>query len=146
MLIKKVAYMKFCTNINHRRWLRDDKFTADNRIVNGGKRSQCRKCCARRAAEEARKMRLTVLRYYSNGDRKEPSCVCCGEGTLEFLGIDHMNNDGAKHRAESTGNRAGLHTYRWLIRNNFPPGFQTLCWNCNMAKGFYGSCPHQKIK
>lgn len=33
----------------------------------------------------------------------------------------------------------------WLRRNNYPNGFQVLCHNCNMAKGFYGKCPHQSI-
>ncbi len=34
---------------------------------------------------------------------------------------------------------------QWLITNNFPKGFQILCWNCNYAKGVFGECPH-KIK
>lgn len=25
--------------------------------------------------------------------------------------------------------------YRWLIKNGFPEGFQTLCWPCNRSKG-----------
>ena len=33
---------------------------------------------------------------------------------------------------------------RWITKNNSPKGFQILCHNCNMAKGFYGKCPHQK--
>ena len=32
----------------------------------------------------------------------------------------------------------------WMIKNNFPKGFQVLCHNCNLAKGFYGKCPHEK--
>ena len=35
---------------------------------------------------------------------------------------------------------------QWLITNNFPMGFQILCWNCNVAKGILGVCPHQEIK
>ena len=30
------------------------------------------------------------------------------------------------------------------IKNNFPKGFQILCHNCNIAKGHYGKCPHEK--
>lgn len=32
----------------------------------------------------------------------------------------------------------------WQRKNNYPKGFQVLCHNCNLAKGFYGKCPHQK--
>ncbi len=68
-------------------------------------------------------------------------CTCCGEDQLEFLTIDHINGGGNKHR-RSIG-WASL--YRWLKKNGFPKkGFQVLCWNCNIAKGFYGKCPHQK--
>ena len=33
--------------------------------------------------------------------------------------------------------------YRWLEKNGFPSGFQTLCHNCNWAKS-RGGCPHQR--
>jgi hypothetical protein len=69
------------------------------------------------------------------------SCACCGESTYEFLSIDHMNNDGAEHRRKLNIAKNGL--YQWLINNNFPEGFQTLCYNCNFAKGHYGKCPHE---
>lgn len=81
-----------------------------------------------------REQKQIVLDHY--GAR----CVCCGESNKDFLSIDHMNNDGAAHRRE-IGSGAIL---RWLILNNFPPGFQILCYNCNMAKQFCGGvCPHQ---
>jgi hypothetical protein len=66
-------------------------------------------------------------------------CVCCGESEPVFLEIDHINDDGAAHRRAIGG--AGSF-YNWLIKNNFPPGFQVLCANCNRAKRF-GVCPHQ---
>ena len=54
-----------------------------------------------------------------------------------------MNNDGAKHRKEI--GHGGSLMYSWLIKNNFPPGFQLLCMNCNFAKGIHGGiCPHTK--
>ena len=31
-----------------------------------------------------------------------------------------------------------------LKRKGFPEGYQTLCHNCNLAKGFYGQCPHEQ--
>jgi len=70
------------------------------------------------------------------------TCFCCGENHPEFLTIDHINNDGATHRKEIGTN----YIYNWLIKNNFPEGFQTLCMNCNFAKELYGVCPHEKEK
>ena len=66
-------------------------------------------------------------------------CQCCGETQYEFLAIDHINGGGRAHRRAIPGQSV----YRWLKHNNFPEGFQVLCHNCNMAKAFYGACPHQ---
>lgn len=84
-----------------------------------------------------RKVRAQVLEAY--GGR----CMCCGEDTPEFLGIDHVNNDGESHRRELKG--YGRSIYQWLKREGYPQDgrFQLLCHNCNMAKGCYGACPHQ---
>lgn len=68
-------------------------------------------------------------------------CACCGETEEVFLSIDHINGGGGKHRRE-IGN--GL--YGWLKKNNFPPGFQVLCMNCQRGKYICGICPHQKNK
>ena len=82
---------------------------------------------------ENRRKRSKVLSYYGS------ICTCCGEDKVAFLGIDHIEGKGNQHRKEIGG---GSRFYNWLIKNNFPAGFQTLCHNCNMAKGFYGACPH----
>jgi hypothetical protein len=79
-----------------------------------------------------------VLLYYSNNDIK---CACCGEREIQFLSIDHINGGGTKHIKEVGG---GTGFYRWLIKNNFPAGYQVLCMNCNFAKGKSGCCPHEK--
>jgi hypothetical protein len=88
------------------------------------------------------KCRIDVLEHYSKG---VPHCECCGENHLEFLSIDHINNDGAEHRRKLANNKTGNfgRIYYWLRNNGYPDGFQVLCHNCNMAKGFYGHCPHQ---
>lgn len=71
-------------------------------------------------------------------------CACCGEMTPEFLAIDHIFNDGAKERRESKRS-SGSAFYMWLRKNGFPKDrYQLLCHNCNMAKGFYGQCPHER--
>ncbi len=84
--------------------------------------------------EYRRALRLEVLGHYSpNG----PACACCGEATIEFLCIDHVNGGGGKHRRSIRGN-----LYNWLKREGFPKGFRVLCHNCNAAIGYYGHCPH----
>lgn len=86
-----------------------------------------------------RKLKAEVMLAYGG-----QVCNCCGETTFEFLSIDHVNNDGAQHRREL--GHSGRTLYGWLKKNQYPPGFQVLCFNCNMAKGLHGYCPHQKVK
>ena len=78
-------------------------------------------------------------RAYREGVRREnrrrvfahygTACACCD--TTEDLTIDHIHGDGKQHR-EETG--SGERFYRWLIKNDFPAGFQTLCMACNLSK------------
>jgi hypothetical protein len=82
------------------------------------------------------KLRLQVLSHYS----PELKCQCCGESHVEFLTIDHINNDGAEHKREIGGDP---YLMNWLIKNNYPEGFQVLCYNCNLCKGFYEECYHK---
>jgi len=57
-------------------------------------------------------------------------CKNCGCSNYSFLTIDHINNDGAKHRKE-----IGSYIYSWLLKNSFPKdNFQILCYNCNYIK------------
>lgn len=84
-----------------------------------------------------RRQKEQVFRHYCQG---EPHCLCCKETIFEFLTIDHIECGGSKHRkADKIGNM-----YSWLIKNGMPTGYAPLCFNCNMAKGFYGSCPHNR--
>lgn len=81
--------------------------------------------------------RRLCLEHYSNSS--VPYCKCCGEHTYVFLSIDHVDNGGTQHRKEIKGR-----IERFLIRNNFPTGYQILCHNCNMGKRINGGvCPHQ---
>ena len=67
-------------------------------------------------------------------------CECCGEDNEMFLTIDHINGGGTKHRKKIKGEKITT----WLYRNNFPKGFQTLCFNCNWGKHINGGiCPHK---
>jgi hypothetical protein len=74
-------------------------------------------------------------------------CACCGETTIEFLTIDHVNGDGAKHRRrlKESGGYGGLSLYRSIKRAGFPPDFQVLCYNCNVGRHRNGGvCPHRR--
>ena len=86
-------------------------------------------------------VKLEVLTHYSKGNK--PSCVCCGiDDSHEFLTLDHITS---KKEMGHTSYHKGQHLYRKLQRENFPSGYQTLCWNCNSAKSNSGVYPHQKM-
>lgn len=67
-------------------------------------------------------------------------CTCCGESTFEFLALDHVGGGGNRDRKI----RSTRQIADYVIKNNFPKDFTVLCHNCNLAKGFFGECPHQK--
>ena len=70
-------------------------------------------------------LKLTAYQNYNN------VCTNCGCSKLEFLTIDHVNNDGASHRKKFKN------IYSWLKNNNYPKrNFQILCFNCNYLKHF----------
>src|SRR3989304_1647430 len=56
-------------------------------------------------------LKLETLYHYSYGTME---CQCCGESILEFLSIDHINNNGAEERRKF-GN--GYALYLWLRKN-----------------------------
>jgi hypothetical protein len=92
--------------------------------------------------ERRASIKLRVLTHYGGNP---PHCQCKGcyyldhDCPTQFLTIDHINNDGAEHRKQ-----IGEHTiYHWLIKHNFPEGYQVLCMNCNWAKRLNGVCPHE---
>ncbi len=89
-----------------------------------------------RAAVWAANRRL-VLEAYSGSS---PACVCCQEMQILFLSLDHLEGGGRQQRAKLGG--GGFYT--WLRRNNYPPGFQVLCHNCNLGRQLNGGlCPHK---
>ena len=91
--------------------------------------------------EEHKERKRKVISHYGG------VCQCCGESNPIFLTIDHINNDGAEHRKDIMGRNSGAGTYQWLIKHDFPPGFQVLCWNCNLGKHINGGvCPHKELK
>jgi len=94
------------------------------------------------ATKYTEKLKRSILVHY--GDNP-PQCACCGETEIKFLTIDHINNDGAKHRKIFRLNRGGKSLYCWIKRNGFPEGFQVLCYNCNCGRyRNKGICPHKE--
>lgn len=104
-----------------------------NKNSSSGYTNKCRKCDILRDHLRRKKVREKVLNFYGN------KCACCNESISQFLTIDHINGNGNKHLKEVKKRTL----YSWLLKNNFPDGYQILCYNCNCAKGHYGVCPHQ---
>lgn len=69
------------------------------------------------------------------------SCACCGEDEPKFLTIDHVNGGGNEERRQLGGSQQ---VWRSIRRRGFPPEYRTLCFNCNMATGIHGVCPHER--
>ncbi len=76
---------------------------------------------------------------YSNG---KIMCKICHIEEIEFLTLDHINNEGAKHRKKIKNGSI----YKWLKKHDYPPICQVLCMNCNYAKRDNPECPHQLKK
>lgn len=83
--------------------------------------------------------RQQVMEHYCDG---EPYCKGCGVMNIEVLTIDHIDENGAKHRKQEPAQRC----FGWWIRNGFPEGYQILCWNCNNAKHRHHKVPIYKYK
>lgn len=84
-------------------------------------------------------MRLEVIIAYGG------KCACCGEGTHEFLALDHTHGGGNEHRRKVLGYvTGGDKFYRWLREQGWPQDdFRLLCHNRNTSRAFYGRCPHE---
>ncbi len=87
-----------------------------------------------RDREQARSLRKQVLDHYGR------RCACCGETFEEFLTIDHIDGGGAEQKRNLNHNSL----YLWLRKQGMPEGFRTLCYSCNIARGAYGYCPHER--
>jgi hypothetical protein len=94
---------------------------------------RCKKCSKLNRDKLRAFLKEEVFKSYGN------KCICCGEDNIIFLTIDHISNDGAKHRKNIGSNQI----YSWLKKRGYPKdNYQILCFNCNFAKQF-GECPHK---
>ncbi|OPZ36860.1 MAG: hypothetical protein BWY99_01970 [Synergistetes bacterium ADurb.BinA166] len=81
-----------------------------------------------KARARSQRLKVEVFRAYS---KEVPECASCREPSIDFLTLDHIGNDGSSHRAEIG---SGPKTWNWAKRNEYPPLFQVLCFNCNFLK------------
>lgn len=81
-----------------------------------------------------RKLKLAVIAGYGG------KCSCCGETEPDFLTVEHKNGDGKAHRA------LGISVYADLRKRGYPKGYTVHCFNCNIAKSLFGTCPHKRKK
>ena len=95
----------------------------------------CQQCRAAEVKRAWAARKRDVIEAYGG------KCSCCGEAEPRFLTIDHINGDGRQHRREVG---RGYKLYDWLTRQGYPrDGFRLLCFNCNCARGQFGTCPHE---
>lgn len=145
---QKWGHDRTMTGTKMYRWLKNNNFPSGFRIL-------CFNCNMKlayhfgnnefindmqRYSQKYRKhLREKVIAHYS---KRSSCCACCGISDIDVLGIDHINGGGNQHRKQ-IGKDA---TYLWLVKNNFPEGFQVLCHNCNMSKWLNGRCLHEVQK
>ena len=105
--------------------------------------SWCRECNNRHRIARFREDRYLALAHYGRGDIR---CRCCGESNVEFLALDHVNNDGGEHR-RAIGKKGGNSFYAWLRKTGYTyEHLVVACHNCNLARAMYGECPHQTAR
>jgi len=74
-------------------------------------------------------VRLMVMMHYSPDLR----CQRCGFSDIRALSIDHVKGGGTRlRRVQGTGSNLA----RWLMKNNYPAGYQVLCMNCQFVKRY----------
>lgn len=71
------------------------------------------------------KQKIEVLTHYGRG---KCACLWCGFDIVAALTLDHIADDGYDDP------RSGKILYRYLLKHNFPEGYQTLCMNCQYIK------------
>jgi hypothetical protein len=139
--------LKFCCLCNQKK--KQDAFFPRHRSLLS--KAPCASCLEKRAehlrndtaARDAanksqrdryRSLRIEILAAYGG------QCLCCGEKEFDFLCIDHLEDDGARHRKQIKTN-----IYVWLKKAGCPKDgrFGVSCHNCNVARGTRGYCPHK---
>ena len=104
------------------------------------------------------KIKMDIFSYFSklHSDSDIPCCRCCKENFhIDFLNLDHIQGRKQMDSIEELTNLGysselqGKVLQIWINKNNCLSDlkkdyFQVLCFNCNMTKGMFGSCPHTR--
>ena len=93
----------------------------------------CKECKYTYDSKRILAHRLKVIELYGG------KCECCGETRYQFLCIDHQDGSTQFTRRAVSGG----HLYAELAKDTERrKGIVLSCHNCNMARAFYGICPH----
>lgn len=114
-------------------------------IMKDGLASWCKSCNKENGDRWRKKNPKRVLFYVRRHRRRLKDevfshyggaiCSWCGETNIVVLVIDHINGKGNEHRRSiGISEGGGARFYQWLKNNNFPSGYQVLCYNCNIRK------------
>ena len=119
------------------------EYTPENTYIRANGWRQCRICqnmgwLAQPQDKKRKKwmnrnayLKEDVLTHYSPNETLKCSWAGCEVSDVDMLSLDHVDNDGAEHRKTCM---SGLATYKWIRRNSYPSGFQTLCFNHQWKK------------
>lgn len=118
------------------RWHNDPEYRARNRAAAKRWRDKNQEQYLPKLRDRHRALRRAVIELYGG------ACACCGESTMEFLAVDHVNGGG--NQARKAGEHGSKLCRRLLELGTLHPDYRLLCHNCNSALGFYGYCPHQQ--
>lgn len=88
---------------------------------------------ARYLREANERYKEAAINIYSNGDA---CCKQCKIADVDVLCLDHIRENGSEHRRylKSVFGASSTNIYRILARQDYPDGFQVLCYNCNIKK------------
>ena len=137
--------VKECTKCGKTLPFTGDFFAPGGKTFRWGLMPQCRACFRPLANARhkiyRRRLKHEVLSHYSGG---EPKCACCGlSGSVHFLTLDHINDDGKEDRKI---HGLGAAFYAKMKRLDYPNHLQVLCWSCNLGRRDNGGvCPHKDI-
>ena len=89
-------------------------------------------------ARRNKEIREIILRHYCKNNKIKcelHKTYFPNDNTItdtRILVIDHINGGGCKQKREL--GVQGAQFYRWLMKHNFPKGYQIICHNCNWIK------------
>lgn len=83
------------------------------------------------------RLKLRIKAYNLLGNQ----CDCCGEKCVDFLTVDHKNNNGNKHRKE-IGRSSDVLNRAVIKHPNPTTEYRLLCANCHLSYTKIGYCIH----